>query len=119
VFAARGAAGELMLYDSQGEQSTGRGAITAGVDTSHSMYVEGPGVVTREAWAKACALALLDQARHAGRDFVGHGSGDVADLATHRSITASPRAYGTARRPDRSCVLAGEERGNGPGAGSR
>ncbi|MEV0638762.1 VWA domain-containing protein [Streptomyces sp. NPDC050619] len=71
VFAARYAAGELMLYDSQGEQATGRGAIIACVDTSHSMYAEGPGGVTREAWAKACALALLDQARHAGRDFVG------------------------------------------------
>jgi uncharacterized protein with von Willebrand factor type A (vWA) domain len=35
------------------------------------MYEAGPGGVTREAWAKACALALLDQARHAGRDFVG------------------------------------------------
>ncbi|MFD4555461.1 VWA domain-containing protein [Streptomyces sp. NPDC058469] len=71
VFAARYAAGELMLYDSQGEQSTGQGAIIACVDTSHSMYEAGPGGVTREAWAKACALALLDQARHAGRDFVG------------------------------------------------
>ncbi|WP_416963002.1 VWA domain-containing protein [Streptomyces sp. Agncl-13] len=71
VFAARYAAGELMLYDSQGEQSTGQGAVIACVDTSHSMYEAGPGGVTREAWAKACALALLDQARHAGRDFVG------------------------------------------------
>ncbi|MEV6128981.1 VWA domain-containing protein [Streptomyces violaceusniger] len=71
VFAARYAAGELMLYDSQGEQATGQGAIIACVDTSHSMYEAGPGGVTREAWAKACALALLDQARHAGRDFVG------------------------------------------------
>ncbi|MGW7073356.1 VWA domain-containing protein [Streptomyces sp. NPDC054855] len=71
VFAARYAAGELMLYDTQGEQSTGKGAIIACVDTSHSMYVEGPGGVTREAWAKGCALALLDQARHAKRDFVG------------------------------------------------
>ncbi|MGW0904370.1 VWA domain-containing protein [Streptomyces sp. NPDC002853] len=71
VFAARYAAGELMLYDSQGEQSTGKGAVIACVDTSHSMYVEGPGGVTREAWAKGCALALLDQARRAGRDFVG------------------------------------------------
>ncbi|MFI6543063.1 VWA domain-containing protein [Streptomyces prunicolor] len=71
VFAARYAAGELMLYDSQGEQRTGRGAIIACVDTSHSMYEAGPGGVTREAWAKACALALLDQARDAGRDFVG------------------------------------------------
>ncbi|GEC02931.1 hypothetical protein SSP24_05860 [Streptomyces spinoverrucosus] len=71
VFAARYAAGELMLYDSQGEQATGKGAVIACVDTSHSMYEAGPGGVTREAWAKACALALLDQARHAGRDFVG------------------------------------------------
>ncbi|MEV5168646.1 VWA domain-containing protein [Streptomyces werraensis] len=71
VFAARYAAGELMLYDSRGEQGTGRGAVIACVDTSHSMYAEGPGGVTREAWSKACALALLDQARHAGRDFVG------------------------------------------------
>lgn len=71
VFAARYAAGELMLYDSQGEQTTGQGAIIACVDTSHSMYEAGPGGITREAWAKACALALLDQARHAGRDFVG------------------------------------------------
>lgn len=71
VFAARYAAGELMLYDSQGEQATGQGAVIACVDTSHSMYTEGPGGVTREAWAKACALALLDQARRASRDFVG------------------------------------------------
>ncbi|MGC9543996.1 VWA domain-containing protein [Streptomyces sp. UG1] len=71
VFAARYAAGELMLYDSQGEQATGQGAIIACVDTSHSMYEAGPGGVTREAWAKACALALLDQARASGRDFVG------------------------------------------------
>ncbi|GAA4796701.1 hypothetical protein GCM10023220_24550 [Streptomyces ziwulingensis] len=71
VFAARYAAGELMPYDSQGEQPTGRGAVIACVDTSHSMYEAGPGGVTREAWARACALALLDQARHAGRDFVG------------------------------------------------
>ncbi|MEU6676186.1 VWA domain-containing protein [Streptomyces sp. NPDC046925] len=71
VFAARYAAGELMLYDVQGEQSTGKGAVIACVDTSHSMYVAGPGGITREAWAKACALALLDQARRAKRDFVG------------------------------------------------
>ncbi|GAA2586287.1 VWA domain-containing protein [Streptomyces lienomycini] len=71
VFAARYAAGELMLYDRRGEHTTGRGAVIACVDTSHSMYEAGPGGITREAWAKACALALLDQARHAGRDFVG------------------------------------------------
>ena len=46
-------------------------AATPFLDTSHSMFEAGPGGVTREAWAEACALALLDQARHAGRDFVG------------------------------------------------
>ncbi|MEU7373510.1 VWA domain-containing protein [Streptomyces albidoflavus] len=71
VFAARYAAGELMLYDSRGEETTGQGAVIACVDTSHSMYEEGPGGITREAWSKGCALALLDQARHARRDFVG------------------------------------------------
>ncbi|MBT3164294.1 hypothetical protein HTV80_14380 [Streptomyces sp. Vc74B-19] len=71
VFAARYTAGELMLYDGRGEQGSGKGAVIACVDTSHSMYAEGPGGITREAWSKACALALLDQARHAGRDFVG------------------------------------------------
>ncbi|MET8473446.1 VWA domain-containing protein [Streptomyces sp. NPDC006422] len=71
VFAARYAAGELMLYDSRGDRPAGRGAVIACVDTSHSMYEAGPGGVTREAWAKACALALLDQARAGGRDFVG------------------------------------------------
>jgi uncharacterized protein with von Willebrand factor type A (vWA) domain len=71
VFAARYAAGELMLYDHRGERTTGRGAIIACVDTSHSMYEAGPGGITREAWAKGCALALLDQARHSRRDFVG------------------------------------------------
>lgn len=71
VFAARYASGDLMLYDRQGEQTTGHGAIIACVDTSHSMYEAGPGGITREAWAKACALALLDQARHAKRDFAG------------------------------------------------
>ncbi|MFI5658588.1 VWA domain-containing protein [Streptomyces sp. NPDC051684] len=71
VFAARYAAGELMLYDSRGERPTGRGAVIACVDTSHSMYEAGPGGVTREVWAKACALALLDQAHAGGRDFVG------------------------------------------------
>ncbi|MCX4904476.1 VWA domain-containing protein [Streptomyces sp. NBC_00878] len=84
VFAARYAAGELMLYDSQGEQATGRGAVIACVDTSHSMYEAGPGGVTREAWAKACALALLDQARDAGRDFVGILFSAADKLQVHR-----------------------------------
>ncbi|MFF6810126.1 VWA domain-containing protein [Streptomyces sp. NPDC012403] len=84
VFAARYAAGELMLYDTRGEQTTGRGAVIACVDTSHSMYAEGPGGITREAWSKACALALLDQARHAGRDFVGILFSAADKIRVHR-----------------------------------
>ncbi|MBI0376975.1 hypothetical protein JBE27_12015 [Streptomyces albiflaviniger] len=94
VFAARYAAGELMLYDAQGEQTTGQGAIVACVDTSHSMYAAGPGGVTREAWSKACALALLDQARHAGRDFVGILFSAADKLQVFRFPADAPRPTG-------------------------
>jgi uncharacterized protein with von Willebrand factor type A (vWA) domain len=90
VFAARYAAGELMLYDSQGEQSTGKGAVVACVDTSHSMYAEGPGGITREAWSKACALALMDQARVAGRDFVGILFSSADELRVFRFPAGRP-----------------------------
>jgi hypothetical protein len=46
-------------------------AVLAQAAALRRMYEAGPGGITREAWAKACALALLDQARHARRDFVG------------------------------------------------
>ncbi|MEV5982187.1 VWA domain-containing protein [Streptomyces sp. NPDC052114] len=92
VFAARYAAGELMLYDHQGERKTGRGAVIACVDTSHSMYMEGPGGGTREAWAKACALALLDQARHAERDFVGILFSSADKIRVHRFPAGEPVA---------------------------
>ncbi|MEU8710024.1 VWA domain-containing protein [Streptomyces sp. NPDC048565] len=71
VFAARYAESRLMLYDSRGEETTGKGAVIACVDCSNSMSRPGPGGITGEAWSKACALALLDQARRAKRDFVG------------------------------------------------
>ncbi|MFD8498003.1 VWA domain-containing protein [Amycolatopsis sp. NPDC059657] len=79
VFAARYAEQRLMTYDSRGETEAGQGAIIACIDCSASMaepYVAASGehsgeVVTGEAWAKACALALLDQARQQRRDFVG------------------------------------------------
>jgi uncharacterized protein with von Willebrand factor type A (vWA) domain len=74
VFAARFAEQQLMLYDSRGEQESGQGAIIACIDCSDSMnypHRGQPGAPTGEAWAKAAALALLDQARQAKRDFVG------------------------------------------------
>jgi uncharacterized protein with von Willebrand factor type A (vWA) domain len=71
VFAAKLAENRLMIYQTRGEQSAGKGAIIALVDCSGSMSAPGPGGVTGEAWAKACALALLDQARNSRpcRDF--------------------------------------------------
>ncbi|WP_319789604.1 MULTISPECIES: VWA domain-containing protein [Streptomyces] len=94
VFAARYAAGELMLYEGLAERATGRGAIVACVDTSHSMYEAGPGGVTREAWAKACALALLDQARRSRRDFVGVLFSSADRLRVFRFPARRPAAIG-------------------------
>jgi uncharacterized protein with von Willebrand factor type A (vWA) domain len=71
VFAARYAEARLMIYDSVGETDAGQGAIIACIDCSGSMDTPRAGGVTAEAWAKACALALLDQARQAKRDFAG------------------------------------------------
>ena len=68
-FAARLVDGRLMMYDARGDDTAGKGAIIALVDCSASMRrTDGTGT-TREAWAKACALALLDQARQAKRDY--------------------------------------------------
>ncbi|RFU82712.1 VWA domain-containing protein, partial [Streptomyces triticagri] len=90
VFAARFAESRLMLYDSRGEQHTGRGAIIACVDCSYSMEESGPGGITREAWAKACALALLDQARRSERDFVGVLFSSAESVRVFRFPSARP-----------------------------
>ncbi|MFD0639758.1 VWA domain-containing protein [Catenulispora yoronensis] len=60
-----------MVYDTRGEDDAGMGAVIALIDCSTSMNRAGPGGVTREVWAKALALALLQQARAGDRDFVG------------------------------------------------
>ncbi|MGW0844284.1 VWA domain-containing protein [Streptomyces sp. NPDC002787] len=85
VFVAKFAEARLMLYDSRGDAPTGQGAIIACVDCSFSMASPVSGTadgITKEAWAKACALALLDQARQAKRDFVGilFSSGDQVSV---------------------------------------
>src|SRR5690606_2694629 len=88
VFAQRYAESRLMLYDSVGEQTIGQGAIIAAVDCSYSMYGQ------REAWAKACALALLDQARQAGRDFVGILFSNAEQVRTFRFPAGAPYDLG-------------------------
>lgn len=83
VFAARLADGRLLSYESRGVMRAGRGAIIACLDCSGSMRTEQAGGITGEAWAKACALALLDQARAARRDFVGILFASAHQIATY------------------------------------
>lgn len=61
---------QLLSRKFVGEERVGKGAIICVWDESGSMNSGSP---TREAWAKALALALLDTARHQKRDFVGIG----------------------------------------------
>jgi uncharacterized protein with von Willebrand factor type A (vWA) domain len=90
VFAARYADAQLMIYDSVGEIEAGQGAIIAAVDCSASMTYAGPHGISGEAWAKACALALLDQARHSRRDFVGILFSSPGEIQVFRFPAAEP-----------------------------
>ena len=78
VFAARLAESRLFTYATIGEDRVGLGPVIAAIDSSGSMETGHEGGITREAWSKALALALLDQARAGRRDFVAilFGSGD-------------------------------------------
>ncbi|MEU2042727.1 vWA domain-containing protein [Nocardia niwae] len=93
-FAARYAEADLTMYEVTGEERQGLGAIIAVVDCSSSMnrpHRDSRGrTVTREAWAKACALALLDQARRQRRDFVAILFSDATDIDTFRFPAAEP-----------------------------
>jgi uncharacterized protein with von Willebrand factor type A (vWA) domain len=63
--------GELMVYDTVGEEHAGRGPVVLVVDESGSMSGE------RNVWAKAMAMCLLNICRREKRDFayVGFSSG--------------------------------------------
>jgi len=92
TFAARYAEQRLFVYETRGEQNTGQGAIIACVDCSGSMSRPGMGRVSGEAWAKACALALLDQARAARRDFAGILFSSAHEVKTFRFPAGHPPA---------------------------
>ncbi|MGY2116638.1 vWA domain-containing protein [Nocardia gipuzkoensis] len=93
-FAARYAEADLTMYEITGEERQGLGAIIAVIDCSSSMnrpHRDSRGkTVTREAWAKACALALLDQARRQRRDFVAILFSDATDIDTFRFPATEP-----------------------------
>ncbi|HEY3958656.1 MAG TPA: VWA domain-containing protein [Streptosporangiaceae bacterium] len=94
AFAARYAEQRLFIYETRGEAPAGQGAIIACIDTSGSMRGGSAGGATREAWAKACALALLDQARTARRDFAGILFSSAGEQMTFRFPAARPAAIG-------------------------
>jgi len=60
---------ELSIYDVRGKENQGQGPIIAVVDESGSMGATDVAGGTREAWSKALALALCDQAKRRKRDF--------------------------------------------------
>ena len=97
LFVAKFVEARLMLYDSRGEAPTGQGAIIVCVDCSFSMAIPGSGSgdgITAEAWAKACALALLDQARQAKRDFVGILFSSQDQVSVHAFPASRPVPIG-------------------------
>jgi uncharacterized protein with von Willebrand factor type A (vWA) domain len=90
VFAARYAEQRLFVYEQRGDVETGQGAIIACIDCSGSMARKLAGGVSGEAWAKACALAMLDQARAARRDFAGILFSSATEIKVFRFPAREP-----------------------------
>jgi uncharacterized protein with von Willebrand factor type A (vWA) domain len=67
---ARYAEHQLNTHDVRGKEKVGQGPIICVVDESGSMGESDVPGGTREAWSKALALALCDQAKRRKRDFV-------------------------------------------------
>jgi uncharacterized protein with von Willebrand factor type A (vWA) domain len=82
-FAVRFAERQLMVYEQRGDDHEAQGAIIACIDCSYSMTYDDEHGITGEAYAKALALALLDQARDATppRDFAAILFSDTAEPA--------------------------------------
>lgn len=66
----RFADGQLLTHDVRGRERKGQGPIVVVCDESGSMTAKDVAGGSREAWSKALALAMLDQAAHRRRDFV-------------------------------------------------
>lgn len=90
-FLSRLAEGRLLSRKYRGVEKEGKGAIIALVDTSGSMTKTDRHGVTREAWSKAFALALLDQARASNRDFVGI----IFANSRHQQVFRFPKGKGS------------------------
>jgi uncharacterized protein with von Willebrand factor type A (vWA) domain len=75
---------QLLTYDVRGIERLGQGPIICVVDESGSMGTPDVAGGTREAWSKALALAMLDQARHRNRDFIYIGFSSSGQQITLR-----------------------------------
>jgi uncharacterized protein with von Willebrand factor type A (vWA) domain len=82
-FYRRLAEGQLLSREFIGTEKVGKGAIICLLDNSGSMSVQHQGV-TREAWGKAMALAMLDTAKRQGRQFVGINFSSRSQVSVHR-----------------------------------
>ena len=61
---------QMLQYDVRGKEKLGQGPIIVVCDESSSMNATDVAGGSREAWSKALALALCDQARRRKRDFI-------------------------------------------------
>jgi uncharacterized protein with von Willebrand factor type A (vWA) domain len=93
----RWAEGQLLEYETRGEERTGQGAIIACIDCSGSMLKVQPDGRTGEAWAKGLALSLLEQARAERRAFVGILFSSPGDVRVFR--------FPAGERPEIGAVL--------------
>lgn len=76
---SRWAEQQLVVNDVRGKENQGQGPIICVVDESGSMTAEDVGGGSREAWSKALALALCDQAKRRKRDFIYIGFASVGE----------------------------------------
>lgn len=76
-FYARYLAAEIVVYDTVGEEHTGRGPIVLVGDESGSMSGD------RNVWLKALACCLLNICRREKRDFAYVGFGSASEMTSH------------------------------------
>lgn len=81
----------LMQYKLRGTEKVGKGPIVVAWDSSGSMGAEDKDGFTREMWAKATALALLDIAKSQNRTFHGICFGSRNEIMEFRF----PKGVGT------------------------
>jgi uncharacterized protein with von Willebrand factor type A (vWA) domain len=90
-FIARLVDGRALQYQQRGETEADKGAIICLVDCSYSMsHMVGTTGISGEAWAKAFALSMLDQARTEKRDFAGILFSDEDEVSVYRFPAREP-----------------------------